>query len=183
MLILLRLAAAIAAPPQLLGCQEIDQAIETSRKEPVPVPRTATDIQILSHHSLCGGWEIIDLWKSWSGRQLVWRARRKSMDRRGHLAESSLKSSDCPALIPALEQLDTLKVGLSVISPPVQTSAPPVPPPPPPTDGTTFTIRVLSARQIDRSTSTVTVSSSVGAVAAWVVGGLDPLKGCWRPRA
>jgi hypothetical protein len=183
MLILLSLAAAVAAPPQLLGCQEIDQAIETSRKEPVPVPRTATDIQITSHHSLCGGWEIIDLWKSWSGRQVVWSARRKIMDRQGHLKEDLLNSEYCPALISALENLDNLKVGLSVIPSKLQAGASLMPPPLPPTDGTTFTIRILSARQTDQSTSMVTISSSVGAVATWVISGLDPLKGCWRPRA
>ena len=181
MLLLLSLAAAMAAPPQRFGCQEIDQAIGISRQEPVPVPRTATDIQITSHHSLCGGWEIIDFWKSRSGRRVLWSARRKIMDRQGHLKEDLLNSDDCPALIPALERLDNLNVGLSVMSPKSQDGA--VPPPPPPTDGTTFTIRVLSARQIDQSTSTVTVSSSVGDVAAWVISGTDALKGCWRPRA
>ena len=183
MLILMSLAAAIAAPPQLLGCQEIDQAIETSRKEPVPVPRTATDLQITSQHSLCGGWEIVDLWKSWSDRHLVWSARRKTMDRQGHLKEDLLNSDDCPALISVLERLDNLKVRLSVVPPKLQAGASLMWPPPRSTDGTAFTIRVLSAGQADGTTSMVTVSSSEGTVAAWVISGLGSLKGCWRPRA
>jgi len=183
MLILMSLTAAIAAPPQLLGCEEIDQAIETSIKEPVPVPSTATDIQITSHHSLCGGWEIVDLWRSWSDRKVVWSARRKIMDRQGHLKEDLLNSDNCLALISVLEGLDKFKVGLSVIPPKLQASASLMPPLPPSPDGTTFTIRVSSARQTDGSTSRVTVSGSEGTVAAWVVSVLDPLKGCWRPRA
>lgn len=169
---------AVASPVQLLDCDQIDRAIQISRTEPVPEPRTATDVQLLAHHSLCGGWEIVDLWQSLRERPRAWHARRKTMKPSGQLIIAALDEATCPALIPVLMALDRITVSVSIIAPPAPSNAAPAPVPM--ADGTQYSLRVLSAGQRDQSRATVTVASSNGPVANWAEAELSKLDPCWR---
>lgn len=97
MIVAMLLGAAQASAPvpqRLLDCTQINQAVMTSRAEPVPEPKRATDVQLVAHHSLCYGWEIIDMWRSGYGPSAVWRARRKVMNPLGRLTVMTT-AADC----------------------------------------------------------------------------------------
>ncbi|WP_294285393.1 hypothetical protein [uncultured Sphingomonas sp.] len=173
-------AAQAAAPQRLLDCTQIDRVVGTSREEGVPEPRAINDVQLVAHHSLCGGWEIIDMWRSGYGASAVWRARRKVMNPLGRLTVTTTDAVACPAMMSVLAELADVPVTLSVLPPPAKFD-PRLPPPPPlvAVDGTTFTLRLLSNAQGAR----VSVSSSVGALADWAEASMKQLEPCWRPAA
>ena len=174
-------AAQAAAPQPLLDCTQISQAAMTSREEGVPEPRRATDVQLMAGHSLCQGWEIIDVW--WSGHAApgVWRARRKVMDPLGRLTVTMTDSATCPALISVLKNLNDVPTALSVI--PATAPAHPLWPPIVSTDGTGYTLKLLSSDQPDGSSASITMSSNDGALAHWAEASMKQLEPCWRPAA
>ncbi len=173
-------AAQAAAPQPLLDCTQISQAAMTSREEGVPEPRRATDVQLMAGHSLCQGWEIIDVW--WSGHAApgVWRARRKVMDPLGRLTVTMTDSAACPVLMAVLTNLNYVPISLSVI--PRRNKADRFPPPIT-LDGTWFTLHLLSSDQPDGSRASITMSSNDGALAHWAEASMKQLEPCWRPAA
>lgn len=174
-------AAQAAAPQPLLDCGQIERAAMTSREEGVPEPRHATDVQLMAGHSLCRGWEIIDMWRSRNPALGGWRARRKVMDPLGRLTVTVTDSAACPALISVLKNLNDVPIALSVI--PATTPAHPLWPPIVSTDGTWYTLKLLSSDQPDRSSASITVSSNDGALAHWAEASMKQLEPCWRPAA
>ncbi|NIJ28610.1 hypothetical protein FHT00_000538 [Sphingomonas insulae] len=182
MSLLLTLIAATTplSPETPLDCAQVDRAVTLSQQERVPAPRTATDVQLVAHHSLCGGWDIIDVWRSWNATPRLWYARRKTMNSRGHLTVTLLDEESCPAIVPVLTALNEITLRVSVITPPWRPGVTP-PPPPPMADGTQYTLRVLIAGQSDYSRASITVSVDDGAIANWADTGLRQLASCWRP--
>lgn len=179
MIVAMLLGAAQASAPvpqRLLDCTQINQAVMTSREEPVPEPNRATDVQLVAHQSLCNGWEIIDMWRIGYGPSAVWRARRKVMNPFGRLTVMTTDAAACPAMMSVLAKLDDLSVKLSVLPRPWK---PGTMPPPMAVDGTEFTIRLLRTNQ----DAYVTVSSNVGAVADWAEASMKQLEPCWRSAA
>lgn len=177
-LLLMLIAATTPLSPETpLDCAQVDRAVTLSQQERVPAPRTATDVQLVAHHSLCGGWDIIDVWRSWNATPRLWYARRKTMNSRGHLTVTLLDAESCPAIVPVLTALNEITLRVSVITPPSVTPKPP----PITTDGTNYTLRVLSAGQSDYHRASITVSSNDGAIANWADTGLRQLESCWRP--
>ena len=182
MILAMLLSAAQAAAPQpLLDCTQISQAAMTSREEGVPEARRATDVQLMASHSLCQGWEIIDMWRSRNPAPGGWRARRKVMDPLGGLTVTTTDAAACPALIGVLKNLNDVPTALSVI--PATAPAHPLPPSIVWTDGTRYTLTLLSSDQPDRSSASITVSSNDGALAHWAEASMKQLEPCWRPAA
>jgi hypothetical protein len=178
---LLGAAQATAPVPQrLLDCTQIDRAVMTSREEPVPEPKRATDVQLVAYHSLCYGWEIIDMWRSGYGPSAVWRARRKVMDPLGRLTVTTTDAAACPALTAVLSNLSDVPVSLSVVP---RRSKDDRFPPPVTLDGTRFALHLLSSEQPDRFSATITMSTNDGAVADWAAASMKQLEPCWRPAA
>ncbi|WP_243402964.1 MULTISPECIES: hypothetical protein [Bacteria] len=173
-------AAQAAAPQRLLDCTQIGQAAMTSREEGLPEPGRATDVQLLATHSLCGGWAIIDMWRSGYGPSATWRARRKVMDRFGRLTVSTTEAVDCPVLMAVLTNLNDVPISPSVI--PRRNKADRFPPPIT-LDGTWFTLHIPSSEQSDRSRANVTISGNDGPVAHWAEASMKQLEPCWRPAA
>lgn len=173
-------AAQAAAPQPLLDCGQIERAAMTSREEGVPEPKHATDVQLMASHSLCHGWEIIDMWRSGYAASGVWRARRKVMDPLGRLTVTTTDAAACPVLMAVLTNLNDVPISLSVI--PRRNKADRFPPPIT-LDGTWFTLRLLSSDQPDRSRASITVSSNDGALAHWAEASMKQLEPCWRPAA
>mgnify|MGYP007060318318 CR=1 FL=1 len=183
MIVAMLLGAAQASTPaagQLLDCTQIDQAFVSSQEERVPEPQHATDVQLLASHSLCHGWEIIDMWRSGYAASGIWRARRKVMDQLGRLTVTTTDAVACPALTAVLSKLNGVPLSLSVI--PRRNKAGRFPPPMT-TDGTRFTLQISSSEQPDRYLASVTVSVNHGALANWAEAGMKQLEPCWRPAA
>lgn len=182
MILAMLLGVAQAATPRpLLDCGQIERAAMTSREEGVPEPKHATDVQLMASHSLCHGWEIIDMWRSGYAASGVWRARRKVMDPLGRLTVTTTDAAACPALIGVLKNLNDVPTALSVI--PATAPAHSLWPPIVWTDGTGYTLKLLSSDQPDGSSASITMSSNDGALAHWAEASIKQLEPCWRPAA
>lgn len=166
-------------PP--LSCEQVDLVFEGLRKEALPIPRTATDMQITAQTSLCGGWEIIDVWKTYVDVQETWHARRKKMDRGGRLTVTFTNSDECPAFFDALVKLSDIKIDLAVTNPVRRPTVSFIPPPPPSPDGTYCELRMLTARQTDGSSAQVRIAAGDGEIANWVEKDLANASTCWQP--
>lgn len=182
---MLSLLAGVALTPAIpdevrLNCGQVERAIVASTAEPVPEPGRATDVQLSIGHSLCGGWEIVDFWRSGPQTSTLWRARRKIMAPDGRVTVTLTDSRQCPVMLDVLGDLDALPVSLSTIRRRSTNGALPTPPVAV-TDGSYATVRVLSAVQPDRSNAYVTVASNSGALADWVDSSKSRLAACWRP--